>query len=101
MLTEMAGCLCLWVLLAVVNISYCCVSEADIENHPCASLASLLGEDLSTLKRGSGWGWPSKTVGAELKALPVAWWYDWGNYIPDESAQNHTKVIAITPLFTD
>ena len=85
------------VLLSLLHACSCCLSDVEIRNHPRVSLASLLGEEQSEekTKRGGGWGFPSKTVGAELRAIPVQWWYNWGNYIPDTDAANYTQVPAV------
>ncbi len=82
-------------VLVLVQSVYCCLSDAEIRSHPRVSLASLLDEEPSVAKakRGGAWGFPSKTVGPELRAMPVDWWYNWGNYIPDVDAANITKVI--------
>lgn len=84
------------VFMILLHACSCCLSELEIINHPRVSLASLLGEEqtLSRTKRGGGWGFPSKTVGAELRTIPVEWWYNWGNYIPDTDAANFTQVLA-------
>lgn len=62
-------CLMLWVLL---------------EMH----LASAQNfTSLAPKKRGTGWGYTAQNVSSELQALPVSWWYNWGNGIPDAAAE--------------
>ena len=47
---------------------------------------------LGPKKRGCGWGYTAQNVSAELEALPVQWWYNWGNGIPDPAAEAFTAV---------
>lgn len=47
---------------------------------------------LAPKKRGSGWGYTAQNVSNELQALPVSWWYNWGNGIPDAAAEATTAV---------
>ena len=53
----------------------------------CVALILLVGQTSSALqivpKRGTGWGYNDQGVKAELKLLPLTWWYNWGNGIPD------------------
>lgn len=62
-----------------------CVFEADLST---AQTISKLGPK----KRGGGWGYTAQDVGGELQAMPVRWWYNWGNGIPDSAAQAVTAV---------
>ena len=43
-------------------------------------------------KRGGGWGYTAQNVSNELQAMPVQWWYNWGNGIPDPAAEATTAV---------
>lgn len=45
-----------------------------------------------TSKRGTGWGFNATGLAPELRALPVSWWYNWGNYNPDAEAVATSKV---------
>lgn len=85
----------LWLSLVSLHLGCCCLSKDEVKGHPHLSLASILGDNPSVAKakRGGGWGFPSKTVGAELLTLPVEWWYNWGNYIPNADAANVTQVL--------
>ena len=47
--------------------------------------------DLSP-KRGTGWGYSDTRVAPELAALPLAWWYNWGNSDPDAAATKYSQV---------
>jgi hypothetical protein len=74
-------CLMLWVLL---------------EMH----LASAQNSTSSApKKRGTGWGYTAQNVSSELQALPVSWWYNWGNGIPDADAKATTAVSLSMPPF--
>ena len=86
-----------WLSLYLFKLSCCCFSDDEVKSHPHLSLAALLGEEPSVAKakRGGAWGFPSKTVGAELTSMPVEWWYNWGNYIPNADAAKLTQVIQI------
>ncbi len=67
----------------------------------CLFLLGVLAADLSAAqtvsnlgpnKRGGGWGYTAQDVSGELQAMPVQWWYNWGNGIPDPAAQAVTAV---------
>ena len=62
-----------------------CVLEADL------STAQTISE-VGLKKRGGGWGYTAQDVAGELQAMPVRWWYNWGNGIPDPTAQAETAV---------
>ena len=47
---------------------------------------------LGPKKRGGGWGYTAHNVSGELEAMPVRWWYNWGNGIPNPAAQALTAV---------
>ena len=72
-----------YLLLLVVGILY-----ADM------SAAQTLSK-LGSKKRGGGWGYTAPDVSGELEAMPVQWWYNWGNGIPDPAAQAVTAVTFI------
>ena len=62
----------------------------------CVLLAELSSSQpipkLGPKKRGGGWGYTAQNVSAELEAMPVQWWYNWGNGIPDPAVHALTEV---------
>ena len=76
----------------------------------CLVLLGILYADLSATqtisklgpkKRGGGWGYTAQDVSGELEAMPVQWWYNWGNGIPDPAAQAVTAVNSYFVFHTE
>ena len=71
----------------------------------CVLLAELLATEsipkLGPKKRGGGWGYTAQNVSGELEAMPVQWWYNWGNGIPDPAAQAVTEVTSSPPIYAE